>query len=1082
MFKLKILMFLTFAGLINISYAQEKEIGIQMVDAMQQMIDNTEAQLKDIESALKIFRGEQKAWVTNLNDIETVGLYYKGLVSPFGTPYLGRPNGDSYIVTVDTLSETTAAMIANAYLGSSYNGSIVSLVVIKASAEVAYDGMLHRDQVAGKPELNRMNTDLDMGGNDILNIDNINSQNVFSEMVNTTDIEITRELIGNSGNFKELNVQTKLTSSSETLLEGVVTINALINQTGDFNLNGSQTIDKNLTVKGETRTNGINNTGSLIQNGYTNLKGDVDIDGISSLNGVQNNGSFSNTGSLTQIGDSEFTGSVSISDLTTVNQFVANGHAQFNNGADVIGVLGVDEIVTKKIMFTPAGTTGLIMETDKNGFYLTPTDEGEQVDNRLGYDGIQKRWFVATKLHVNDDISSGGDIGNLTDDSGIRLEKGNSVASTLRFNSNKFLLEASGAGSVNGTVAWFDDQGNAWIKERLDVKSLYIDNQKAATEDWVSENYYTKNETDDRFYIRNEDILLNKSNGKIIIKTSNLGDENNEQAGLLKIGESETASINMSYIGNGDAYIGMGSTVANNIPENWAMRFNYKTNDVYFAAAKSFASKFAVRDQDNVFTQGNTFQQQIVAQDGVQNFGWYEVEGNGGLRWNDYGGEIYMNDNKYIRMNKSLEVEDDVVVGGDLYVSGEILNENGISIFNDPVMDDFARKSEANIFAEDNVFLKGIEAKTLQSEALIVQTSPSQKILSATNASVKLYSNSLLRLETLNTGGVLYDDWDVTGDLSAENIDARNDITIKGESVKQFLDDCRNQNGICEGNNGSLWTMYDGISNSIRASGEDCPWKPNSEWVYTTHTDDVSPYSWQQDMVTTVGCSKVSYAVENASLKLCELNNVLNCHFVQSGNGTGRATVTVETVFHYADLGDINTATAEIPVDGMYIFSWGASQQYGWDARYTSYQNVGGCRSTFNCNGEINTDVWNGVQRYSGTVVYPSPIERDTSSLKSSAKFDYVSGVDWLHSGGVATSSYFSAPPVGFPSTMKYSVTEVSTNVNGMGRVNQNSLNKDCNGGKAELHINFTPSGTSGVRITTPYLLSAINIYGYCNG
>jgi hypothetical protein len=1079
MYKFKILMFLTFAGLINVSYAQEKEIGIQMVDAMQQMIDNTEAQLKDIESALKIFRGEQRAWVANLIDIETAGLYYKGLISPFGTPYLGRPNGDSYIVTVDALSETTAAMIANAYLGSSYSGSVVSLVVIKASAEVAYDGMLHRDQVAGKPELNRMNTDLDMGGNDILNIDNINSQNVFSEMVNTTDIEITRELIGNSGNFKELIVQTKLTSSSETLLEGVVTVNALINQTGDFNLDGSQTIDKNLTVKGETRTSGINNTGSLIQDGYTNLKGDVDVAGFSSLNGVQNNGSFSNTGSLTQIGDSEFTGSVSISDLTTVNQFVANGHAQFNNGADVIGVLGVDEIVTKKIMFTPAGTTGLIMETDKNGFYLTPTEEGDQVDNRLGYDGIQKRWFVATKLHVNDDITSGGDIGNLTDDSGIRLEKGNSVASTLRFNSNKFLLEASGAGSINGTVAWFDDQGNAWIKERLDVKSLYIDNQKAATEDWVSENYYTKNETDDRFYIRNEDILLNKSNGKIIIKTSNLGDENNEQAGLLKIGESETESINMSYIGNGDAYIGMGSTVANNIPENWAMRFNYKTNDVYFAAAKSFASKFAVRDQANVFTQGNTFNKKIVAQDGVQNFGWYEVEGDGGLRWNDYGGEIYMNDNKYIRMNKSLEVQDDVIVGGDLYVSGEILNENGISIFNDPVMDDFARKSEANVFAEDNVFLKGIQAKTLQSEALVVQTSPSQRILSATNDTVKLYSNSLLRLETLNTGGVLHDDWDVTGNLSAENINARNDITIKGESVQKFLDDCRNQNGICEGSSGSLWTMYDGISNSIRASGEDCPWQPNSEWVYTTHTDDVSPYTWEQDMVTTVGCSKVSYAVENASLMLCKLNDSLDCHFSQTGNGVGRATVTIETVMHHADLGDINTSTRPITANGMYIYNWGASQQYGWDARYTSYQNVGGCRDGFACNGEIESEVRDGVQVYSGTVIYPSPIERDIETLKSSAKFDYISEDRWLNSGGVATTSYFSAPPVGFPGTMKYSTIEVSTNVNGMGRVNPNSLSKDCNDGKAILNINFTPSGVNVVN--TSHLLRSINIHGYCN-
>ncbi|BBN81947.1 hypothetical protein PA25_19320 [Pseudoalteromonas sp. A25] len=82
------------------------------------------------------------------------------------------------------------------------------------------------------------------------------------------------------------------------------------------------------------------------------------------------------------------------------------------------------------------------------------------------------------------------------------------------------------------------------------------------------------------------DINITKNNPWLTLHSNQHGARNEvEQAAGISLGESgreDTASLHLSYIGNGYSYIGMGAVGADNIPDNWAMQMHYGNTWVNF--------------------------------------------------------------------------------------------------------------------------------------------------------------------------------------------------------------------------------------------------------------------------------------------------------------------------------------------------------------------------------------------------------------------------------------------------------------------------------------------------------------------
>ncbi|TMP46401.1 hypothetical protein CWB96_13005 [Pseudoalteromonas citrea] len=81
------------------------------------------------------------------------------------------------------------------------------------------------------------------------------------------------------------------------------------------------------------------------------------------------------------------------------------------------------------------------------------------------------------------------------------------------------------------------------------------------------------------------DINIIKNNPWLTLNSANTGNNNNEQAAGISLGESgrlAAASLHLSYTGDGYSYIGMGYLGSDNIADKWAMKMQYQNTWVQF--------------------------------------------------------------------------------------------------------------------------------------------------------------------------------------------------------------------------------------------------------------------------------------------------------------------------------------------------------------------------------------------------------------------------------------------------------------------------------------------------------------------
>lgn len=150
--------------------------------------------------------GEDAATVADLQASEW---YMRELSSPWGEPYhIEYRNGEA-IIRGNAGIAARASGVAQRLPASTTSGDWVELFVAKIVHERLGDAYLHRQQVAGSPQLNSMETDLQMQNFNINDVNEVNATTIFGENIN-----------GQQANF---NAITSVNVSTDTLASASLT-------------------------------------------------------------------------------------------------------------------------------------------------------------------------------------------------------------------------------------------------------------------------------------------------------------------------------------------------------------------------------------------------------------------------------------------------------------------------------------------------------------------------------------------------------------------------------------------------------------------------------------------------------------------------------------------------------------------------------------------------------------------------------------------------------------------------------------------------------------------------------------------
>ncbi|MDP4488739.1 phage tail protein [Pseudoalteromonas piscicida] len=149
----------------------------------------------------------------------------------------------------------------------------------------------------------------------------------------------------------------------------------------------------------------------------------------------------------------------------------------------------------------------------------------------------------------------------------------------------------------------------------------------------------------------NGDITITKNNPWLTLKSNTEGSVTDEQAAGISIGESgrtNAASLHLTYIGNGSAWIGMGNLRDDSIPGNWAMQMNHQQTWV------RFRSEIHIGDDKTKLSKGDNHSLKAVTP-----YGFMEV----GAQTSNH---CHMKTSlPSFLLNKSLRVEGEIYAGSN---------------------------------------------------------------------------------------------------------------------------------------------------------------------------------------------------------------------------------------------------------------------------------------------------------------------------------------------------------------------------------------------------------------------------------
>ena len=192
--------------------------------------------LSDIRVAAMAYWSEYQDYPAVINDLVADSFYFGTFTTTFGTAIGGTDNDNSYALTIDMPSPELASYVASNVNGT-FIGNTVTLEFGLPMSAVSNDVTLARFADPDNPDLNTMNTDINMNGN---NIDNVGT-------LTTNNATVNGDLIVNSGtNTLEMTASGLSYNGSEVVTEDNISTFAdtsdLVSKTEDAVMNGHYTI------------------------------------------------------------------------------------------------------------------------------------------------------------------------------------------------------------------------------------------------------------------------------------------------------------------------------------------------------------------------------------------------------------------------------------------------------------------------------------------------------------------------------------------------------------------------------------------------------------------------------------------------------------------------------------------------------------------------------------------------------------------------------------------------------------------------------------------------------------------------
>ncbi|MBJ7265593.1 prepilin-type N-terminal cleavage/methylation domain-containing protein [Idiomarina abyssalis] len=197
-----------------------------------QQVEDTKSDIELIQQAVYGYYRDNHTFPPNMQALASLGYYTGTQTSPYGTQYAVNvdPGGQFTRIQFDTPAGVNTQRIAKNFAQSSFTQSNVSVATGRPTREAVANTFIHRDEKPGCPECNQMETTLDMNGNDLENVRELNAETV--QAVNVDTENLTTEI---------MTVNERLNIGAGSLVattDGFDISASSVNFSGDMSING----------------------------------------------------------------------------------------------------------------------------------------------------------------------------------------------------------------------------------------------------------------------------------------------------------------------------------------------------------------------------------------------------------------------------------------------------------------------------------------------------------------------------------------------------------------------------------------------------------------------------------------------------------------------------------------------------------------------------------------------------------------------------------------------------------------------------------------------------------------------------
>lgn len=384
------------------------------------LVDKTAKRVADVRAALTAYYSDKLAWPSSLDALVDAGYYpSKDFSTPFGV-ISGKPEGMNYqldmVLPDGKRANAIGRLIAAKANGkaSGVNNTNLTFSLGTPSQASLVKNMLSRVADPANPAANTMETALNMGSHNILN-------------VGTIDAQI---LNGGSAN---------ITGGTTT---GTLAVSDWLSVAGDSTFNGNVLAQKAVTIAGPLTVNSATIlNGDLAVAGKASMA-DVDMNNLLVKGNQVTNGTATFNGATTINNTLKVTGKSTLAD-TDVNNLLVKGNQVTNGTATFNGATVVNN------SFTVTGKSSLA-DVDMNNLLVKGNQETAGnliVDGTATFKGPT---LVQNKLTV----TGGSKITGLTELDSLQVNQNGQVAGNFAVagTTNLKATNIDGAAVINGSL------------------------------------------------------------------------------------------------------------------------------------------------------------------------------------------------------------------------------------------------------------------------------------------------------------------------------------------------------------------------------------------------------------------------------------------------------------------------------------------------------------------------------------------------------------------------------------------------------------------------------------------------------